>query len=247
MSATDRVKALPWRLFGAGAATLTLVGAFVYTALLITGLWAAVGFGIALVIGASTLPLLLLLLKDDVPAGNLLGKWMAILAQFTFGGGAVVRTEDGSYEWQRLRETDAGRYAVKLNDGTVLTVKGDPGDLYRFGGQELAIIEEKGENVERFTVAEEPPETAAEATRETRAGMDIHHPDRRSDGSYLISLKQLAEPAAGSAGPHIARRGREKALEEAGGEQGFSGLWLTLLTGGMAILGFGMGYGALML
>jgi hypothetical protein len=77
--------------------------------------------------------------------------------------------------------------------------------------------------------------------------MDIHHASRLRDDTHLISMKKLAQPAEGSAGPQLAQRGRAKALEEAGGQQAISTIWLMILTGGMAVVGFGMGYGSLLL
>jgi len=242
----DRFRAINWRVVGATLAALATISTFVVTALALNGIWAAVGFTIALAIGVSTPLLGILALKSGFPLGGLLGKWLAILAQLVFGSGAVVRREDGGYEWRRLEETPDG-YAVELRDGTRVDVEGDRGDLYRFGGRPLAILEEKGRNVEEFTVREEPPETAAEATREHRAGVDVHHPRRRSDDTFLVSLKHLADPASGSAGPALAQRGREKALEEAGGRQAIGTFWLTVLTGGLAVVGFVLGYGAMAL
>lgn len=231
---------------GAIALGLTVIGAFAVTALVLNGLIAAVAFIGTLILGAG-IPLGgVVLLKDGFPAGGLFAPLLAILAQYVFGRGAVVRREDGGYEWTMLREADDG-YFVELTDGTVIPVEGDRGDLHRFGGRPLAILEEKGENVEQFTVGEEPPETAAESTRERRAGMDIHHPDRLRDDTFLISMKNVAQPAEGSAGPHLVQRGREKALEEAGGQQAISTFWLMILTGGLAVVGFAMGYGALLL
>lgn len=234
------------RIGGAIALGLTVIGAFAVTALVLNGVVAAVAFIGALIVGAGAPLGGVVLLKDGFPAGGLVAPLLAILAQYVFGRGAVVRREDGGYEWTMLRETDDG-YFVELTDGTVIPVEGDRGDLHRFGGRPLAILEEKGENVEQFTVGEEPPETAAESTRERRAGMDIHHPDRLRDDTFLISMKNVAQPAEGSAGPHLVQRGREKALEEAGGQQAISTFWLMVLTGGLAVVGFAMGYGALLL
>lgn len=234
------------RVVGAGVGAVAVVAALVATAYLLNGLFAAVALVFSLGLGAA-IPLAgVVVLKSGFPLGGLLAKGLSILGQIVFGKGAVVRREDGGYEWHRLVDTEHG-YQVELDDGTVLDIDGDRGDLYRFGGRPLALVEEKGQNVEQFTVTEEPPETADEATRETRAGMSVHHPRRFGADNYLLSLKQLAGPASGSAGPSLSRRGREKALEEAGGEQAFSGFWLTIMTGGMVIIGFVLGYGAMLL
>lgn len=225
---------------------VAVVGAFAATALLLNGLVAGVAFVGALILGAGVPLGGIPMLKDGFPLGGTVAPLLAILGQYVLGRGAVVRREDGGYEWHRLAETETG-YAVTLDDSTTIPVSGNRGDLYRFGGRPLAILEEKGQNVEQFTVREEPPETAAESTRERRAGMDVHHPEKLQPDSLLVSLKHLAQPASGSAGPHLARRGREKALEEAGGQQAISTFWLMILTGGLAIIGFVMGYGALLL
>jgi len=234
------------RVGGAIAAGVGVIAAFAATAVLLNGLFAGVAFVLALILGAG-IPLAgVALLKDGFPAGGLVAPLLAILAQYVFGRGAVVRREDGAYEWHALAETDDG-FEVELADGTVIPVEGTRGDLHRFGGRPLAILEEKGENVEQFLVEEEPPETAAESTRERRAGMDIHHPRRLRDDTFLISMKNVAQPAEGSAGPALVQRGREKALEEAGGQQAIPTFWLMIATGALAVVGFGMGYGALLL
>lgn len=234
------------RIAAAVGVTGVVIVAFVGTALLLNGLYAAVAFAVALFIGVSAPLLGVIILKDGFPLGGILATWLAILAQFVLGKGAVVRREDGGYEWHRLVETANG-YGVTLDDGTAISIDGDRGDLYRFGGRPLAILEDKGRNVEQYTVREEPPETAEESTREMRAGVDVHHPERLRSDTVLVSLKQLAQPAAGSAGPALARRGREKALEEAGGEQSIGTFWLMIATGGLAVLGFVLGFAALSL
>ena len=243
---TDPQRGRNWATIGAvGAAVVTLLS-LAAVALVLNGPLAALAFGVALVIGVATPLTCIYLLKDGTPLAGLWAKGTALLAQFTFGRSALVRRADGSYEWSKLYEID-GRYAVELSDGTVLNPDGDRGDLYQFAGRPLAILEEKGQNVEEFTVDEQPPETADKSTRETRADLDIHHPSQLRSDSYLISLKQFAAPAEGSAGPKLAQRGRAKALEEAGGQQGFSGFWLTIFAGVMVLTGFVLGFGALAL
>jgi len=225
---------------------VTVLLAFAATAAALNGLVAALAFVTAVIVGAGVPLTAVSMLKDDTPGGGLVAPLLAILAQYVFGRGAVVRREDGGYEWTTLRESEDG-YRVELADGTEIDVDGDRGDLYRFGGRPLALLEEHGANVEQFAVEEEPPETAAESTRERRAGMDIHHASRLRDDTFLLSMKKLAQPAEGSAGPQLAQRGRAKALEEAGGQQAISTIWLMVLAGGMAVIGFAMGYGSLML
>jgi hypothetical protein len=234
------------RIGGAIALGLTVVAAFAATALLLNGLFAGVAFIGTLILGAGVPLAGVAILKDGFPLGGAVAPLLAILGQYVLGKGAVVRRQDGGYEWHRLADTAQG-YAVQLDDGTVLNITGDRGDLYRFGGRPLAILEAKGRNVEQYTVREEPPETAAESTREVRAGMDVHHPERLRDDTFLISLKQLAQPAAGSAGPHLVQRGRAKALEEAGGEQAIGTFWLMIATALLAVIGFVLGFGMLML
>jgi hypothetical protein len=234
------------RVVGAVAGGAAVIVAFAATALLLNGLFAGVAFVVALILGAGVPLAGVAILKDGFPLGGTVAPLLAILGQYVLGKGAVVRRQDGGYEWHRLVDTAQG-YVVQLDDGSVLNVTGDRGDLYRFGGRPLAILEEKGRNVEQYTVREEPPETAAESTREVRAGRDVHHPERLRDDTFLISLKQLAQPAAGSAGPHLVQRGRAKALEEAGGEQAIGTFWLMIATAVLAVLGFVLGFGMLML
>jgi len=225
---------------------VTVLVAFAATAAALNGLVAALAFVTAVIVGAGAPLTAVAMLKDDTPGGGLVAPLLAILAQYVFGRGAVVRREDGGYEWTTLRESDEG-YRVELADGTEIDVDGDRGDLYRFGGRPLALLEEHGANVEQFAVEEEPPETAAESTRERRAGMDIHHPSRLRDETNLISMKKLAQSIEGSAGSQLTKRGRAKALEEAGGQQAISTVWLVIITGAMSVLGFGMGFVALSL
>jgi len=222
---------------------VTVLLAFAATAAALNGLVAALAFVTAVIVGAGVPLTAVSMLKDDTPGGGLVAPLLAILAQYVFGRGAVVRREDGGYEWTTLRESDEG-YRVELADGTEIDVEGDR----RTGrGRPLALLEEHGANVEQFAVEEEPPETAAESTRERRAGMDIHHPSRLRDETNLISMKKLAQSIEGSAGSQLTKRGRAKALEEAGGQQAISTVWLVIITGAMSVLGFGMGFVALSL
>lgn len=239
--------ALPWVKIGFGMLLVAVVGALVATAATITGIYGALVLGVGLLLGASVPLLLAYGTKRGTPGSGLLATGSAMLAQFTFSKSALVRTDTGDFQWRLLREDDDGFFA-ELEDGTRVEIDADRGELYPFKFGKLAITEQKTpRNMAPLTVDADAVGVTDQSTRETRGGYDIHHPERLDDDSWLVSLREVGSQVAASGQPNIVRRGRNKALEEAGGQQALSGLYLTLLVGGMVVLGFGMGYGALAL
>jgi hypothetical protein len=238
--------AIPWVKIGFGVLVVAVVGALVATAVTITGIYGGLVLGVGLVLGAS-IPLLLAYgSKRGTPGAGLLATGSAMLAQLTFAKSALVRTDAGDFQWRLLRE-DSDGYFVELEDGTRVEIDADRGELYPFKFGKLAITEQKTErNMSPLTVDADAG-VQDQSTRETRGGYEIHHPEPLDESSWLVSLRRLGSRVGASGQPDIVRRGRNKALEEAGGQQALSGLYLTLLVGVMVVLGFGMGYGALAL
>lgn len=238
--------AIPWVKIGFGVLVVAVVGALVATAVTITGIYGGLVLGVGLALGASVPLLLAYGSKRGTPGAGLLATGSAMLAQLTFSKSALVRTDAGDFQWRLLRE-DSDGYFVELKDGTRVEIAADRGELYPFKFGKLAITEQKTErNMSPLTVDADAG-VRDQSTRETRGGYEIHHPEPLDDSSWLVSLRRLGSRVGASGQPDIVRRGRNKALEEAGGQQALSGLYLTLLVGVMVVLGFGMGYGALAL
>jgi len=234
-----------WRMYGAGLVGLLLVAGFGATAYVVSGLWPSVAFGLALVGGAS-IPLGIVYgLRDDTPAGGLVATALFMLAQLTYGRSALVRTDGGDYQWRLLRN-DTGEQYAELDTGDRVPVEGGTASFYRFALGDLAVAEQKTRsNMRRLTVDDGGVQDAG--TRDTRAGYDIHHPEQRGRDSWLVSLKHVQAMTTGSADPDIVRRGREKALEEAGGTQQIDGMMTMVLVAVVVVAGFILGYGAMML
>jgi len=96
------------RIGGAIALGLTVVAAFATTALLLNGLFAGVAFIGTLILGAGVPLAGVAILKDGFPLGGAVAPLLAILGQYVLGKGAVVRRQDGGYEWHRLEGTAPG-------------------------------------------------------------------------------------------------------------------------------------------
>lgn len=236
----------PWRMYATILGTAVIGAAFVGTAVVIDGTLAGVAFVGALILGSS-LPIGILWgLKDATPAGGLVATAMAMLAQITYGNSALVRTDTGQYEWRLLREDADGLFA-RLGDGTEVAVDVAPDNLYRFALGGLAITEQKTRtNMQQFVEAD-VGDVADPATREQRGGYPVHHPEQTAPDSWLVSLANIQPVTSRSAEPDIVERGREKALEEAGGTQQISAIITMVLAAGLLILGFVLGFGAISL
>jgi hypothetical protein len=230
--------AFDWRMAGAGAVVLfTLVGLVAF-AFLYWGLVAAILFALGLVLGGSGPPLAILMLRDGIPFGGLFGIGLAIAAQIAFGEAACVRREDGSYEWTVLREDGVGYYA-ELADGSRVEIDADAGELFSFGFGTLAITEAKTDrNMDQWTVTDTPGES--DQPTEERAGVPVVPPRQQQRDSWLVSLKTIQRAIRGSASSTLIRRGRDKALDEEGGQQQLSQLWTMGFATALLFGGFGM-------
>ena len=246
----DRIRA--WFASGRGQLVTLATGAgFLWLGL---AAWAASGWGplagilfaVCALLGAAAPWLYVRVLLT--PAGRgMLGTAFLILAQLTFGAGALVRRANGSYEWGRLREDRDGLFTV-LSDGTVVEIDGDRADLPTVAWQPLAVVEAKTEsNMSRFTV-----DASFETERPDPAFDDetLQTPLALSDGGangWHIDASKLERWTHDAAGADLPRSGLRKALEEKGGEQQLGQLWFTVMAGVLLIVGFILGYGALIL
>lgn len=205
------------------------------------GVLAGAAFAVAVVVGAIVPLLAVMVLRDLLP--NILATGFAVAAQLAFDVGALVRRSDGEYEWTVLRKDGVG-YHARLNDGTRVPVDADKGDLFAFGYRSLAIVEERGEQVERHRVTDTPGDSDRPVGE--RAGVPVKPPRNENDG-LLVSLSTIQRRIRGSASSELVRRGRDKALDEEGGQNQLSHLWTMAFSALLLVLGFVMTVGALSL
>jgi len=225
---------------GAVAATLIALAAVAWV------IWGALAGGlfiVAAVLGVSGPPVAILVLRDGIPLGSVVGVGLAIVAQIAFGQAALVRREDGRYEWTVLRGA-SGDYHAELDDGTTVPIDADRGELFSFGLGKLAVVEQKGRNVDEFTTTHTPGDS--DTPVDERAGIDIR-PPRREDGGILVTLASIQRRVRGSASSDLVRRGRDKALDEEGGEGQLSQLWTMAFATTLLIVGFAMTAGVMLL
>jgi len=229
------------RMAGAVATVGVLLLALAAVAWVIWGALAGGLFVVAAVLGVSGPPLAILMIREGVP--NIAGVGLVIAAQIAFGQAALVRREDGRYEWTVLRGA-SGDYHVELEDGTTVPIDADRGELFSFGLGKLAVVEQKGRNVDEFTTTHTPGDS--DTPVDERAGIDIR-PPRREDGGILVTLASIQRRVRGSASSDLVRRGRDKALDEEGGEGQLSQLWTMGFATVLLIVGFGMTAGVMLL
>ena len=229
------------RMAGAVATVGVLLLALAAVAWVIWGPLAGGLFVVAAVLGVSGPPLAILMIREGVP--NLAGVGLVIAAQIAFGQAALVRREDGRYEWTVLRGS-SGDYRAELEDGTTVPIDADRGELFSFGLGKLAVVEQKGRNVDEFTTTHTPGDS--DTAVDERAGIDIR-PPRREDGGILVTLASIQRRVRGSASSDLVRRGRDKALDEEGGEGQLSQLWTMGFATVLLIVGFGMTAGVMLL
>lgn len=205
----------------------------------------AIGFSVVAVTTAVLPWAGIRLMGKATPFGGLWARGLWILAQLSVGSGALVRADTGHYEYHPLQEDDGGFY-VELDNGDVVDIEGDDGDLYRFAWRPLAVTEQKTDrNLGPYTVDETEEALRKKETRETRQDYDVHHPKQYHRNSWLLSAARLKNLARGSAGSKLVRNGRNKALEEEGGTKQLDPMWTMILTGGIFVVMFIMTYFAL--
>ncbi|MDR9382220.1 MAG: hypothetical protein RI560_11215 [Natronomonas sp.] len=231
-----------------GVGAVLVWAALTYWAFVGWGIWSAVGFALFAIVGV-TAPWVFVRVMFTPFFKGLLGAAFAILAQLTFGAGALVRRDDGGYEWGKLREDADGLYTI-LKNGDRVPIDGKRSDLPTVAWAPLAVTEQKTErNMRRFTVDEtfatERPDPA------TGGGESVKTPLRIADGGEVsgwhIDSSKLERWVHDAAGAELPRNGLRKALEEKGGTQELSQWWLTIMAGVLVVLGFVLGYGALAL
>lgn len=230
------------RMGGAIAVVLGVFAALGATAMLGWGWLSAILFAVGVAVGVTGPPVTILIMRDGLPLGGLIGTGLAIAAMIGFGKAALVRREDGQYEWTVLRG-ESGDYHATLTDGTTVPIDAERGELFAFGLGELAVVEARGRNVEEFRVIE--PAGDSDAPVETRAGIGVR-PPRHEDGGILVSLATIQRRVRGSASSTLVRRGRDKALDEQGGTGQLSQLWTMAFATILMIVGFAMTAGVLL-
>ena len=232
------------RMAGAVATVGLLFLALVVFAASGWGLFGAVAFVGGAILGLSGPPLAILLFRDGLPLNGLIGTGLVICAQVAFGRSVLVRRDDGTYEWTVLRGDWAGPYC-ELSDGRQVPVNGERGELFSFGFGQLAVTEDKTDrNMDEWTTPDTPG--ASNQPVEHRAGMPIVPPKREGNG-WLVTHAAIQRVIRGSASSHLIRRGRDKALDEEGGTQQVSQLWVMGFASALLVGGFILGYGALIL
>jgi hypothetical protein len=217
------------------------------TAGLLYGLLSGVATGVGL-IGGLAAPWIYVRVMRSPAFGSTLATAFYILAQLTFGAGAIVRREDGRYEWRRLQQDDGGLYA-ELSVGRRVDIDGDIDELPSLAWAPVAIVEERTEQSMAHITAdpeewsEERPDPARGVTGniETPLGGDS---DVAADGGevdgWRINAAKLERWCRGTADSEPVRAGLRKALEEEGGQQQLSELYLMIGAGVLLVFGFGM-------
>lgn len=228
-----------------GAVGLAIV--LITVATLFWGLWSGIAVGVGLVLGVAAPWLYVRVLLTPLGKGAF-GASFFILAQMTFGSGALVRRQDGTYEWGRLREDDDGLF-MRLNCGRRVPIDGDRDDLRSVAWAPLAVVEEKTDrNMEQFAVDETfrttRPDPVGDGDDMVRTPLALA--DGGGDGWHLDASK-LERWARGTGGAELPRHGRRKALEEEGGQQQISQLVTMIGAGVLLVLGFGLTAGVMML
>ena len=228
-------------------------GALVLAMALVAVAWSLYGIlsGIAVIVGllvGLSAPWIYVRVMFTPFLKGAFGASFFILGQLTFGAGALVRREDGGYEWGRLREDSAGMF-MQLQNGRVVYIDGDRADLPTVAWAPLAVVEEKTEaRMSELTVDGEfrtlRPDPASDQ------GGQVRTPKALADGGgqgWHLDASKLERWSRGTAGSELARNGRRKALEEKGGQQRISQLVTMIGAGVLAIVGFAMTAGVMML
>jgi len=241
-----------WRVLQQRRTQLVLgaLAAVVATIALVAASWLLYGFlsGIATLVGVVAgvaTPWLWVRVARTPVGGAALSTAFFVLAQLTFGAGALVRRDDGQYEWRRLQQ-DGDQLYAELSTGDRVAIDGTVEELPTVAWAPLAIVEQKTEqNMGAITVddsyANERPDPAPGADDPVATPM--------ADGGsgWHIDASKLEHWVRGSSEAAPVREGLRKALEEKGGAQQLSQLVTMLIAAGMLVGGFVLGWGAMML
>jgi len=228
------------------------VAALVAAVVFVAAAWLLYGFlsGVAVVaglLGGVSAPYIYVRVLFTPAGREPIGAAFFILAQLTFGAGALVRREDGGYEWGRLREDNDGLF-MRLESGRCVRIDGDRSSLPTVAWAPLAVTEEKTEeNMSQYTVDDDFQTERADPAADD--DVKINTPLALTDGGdgWHLDASKLETWARGTADSEMPRNGRRKALEETGGEQRISQLVTMIGAGVMAIVGFALGAGVLVL
>jgi len=222
-----------------GAAVIISFAFVGYGAL--AGILAAVG----LVVGVAAPWVYVRVMFAPVGDSALATGWF-ILGQLTYGQGALVERATGGYEWRRLQQDGRGLYC-KLSNGDRVDIGGELADLPTVAWAPLAVVSEKRQtNMDRFTVGSDWDETRPDPTD---TDSTIHTPKAAATdgGGWHLDASKLEDWARGAGSNELPRNGRRMALEEAGGEQAVSQLFIIVGAAVLAVVGFVLGSGVLIL
>lgn len=228
---------------GVGAA---IVGALVVVVIawLLYGLLSAIAAIVGLVIGVAA-PWVWVRVARSPLGGPMFAIAFFILGQLTYGAGAIVRRDDGRYEWRRLQQ-DGDQLFAELSTGERVDIDGSLEELPTVGWAPVAIVEQKTtRNMDAITVDAQYAETRPDPA----PGSDepVSTPMADGSGGWHIDASKLEHWVRGTAEAAPVREGLRKALEEKGGAQQLSQLVTMLIAGGMLVGGFVLGLGAMML
>jgi hypothetical protein len=229
------------------AALVVAVG-LVAVAWSLYGLWSGVATIVGLV-GGVTAPWIYVRVLFTPAGREALGSAFFILGQLTFGAGALVKRQDGAFEWGRLREDEHGLF-MRLKSGRRVPIDGDRDALPSVAWAPLAATEEKTEqNMREFTVDKDTFATVRPDPQDPDGDGMVDTPLALADGGrgWHLDASKLETWARGTADSELPRNGRRKAFEEKGGEQRISQLVTMIGAGALAIVGFVLAVGALML
>jgi hypothetical protein len=218
---------------------MTVIAATIY------GFLSGIATAIGLIAGVSG-PWIYVRVARTPALGGVLSTAFFVLAQLTFGAGAIIRREDGRYEWRRLHDGDEDGLYATLSNGRRVDIDGEINELPTLAWAPVAVVEEHSETALSHILVDE--QEWADERPNPRRGSDgtILTPLPSSDGAatdgggYRIDSAKLARWCQGSAEAEPVRSGLQKALEEEGGAQQLSQLYLMIGAGVLMIFGFGM-------
>lgn len=227
-----------------GSAAAVVVIGLILSSWLLYGLLSGVAVAVGLVVGAVAPWGYVRVAMAPLFKGSLSTAFF-ILLQLTNNQSALIERADSGYEWRLLRRDDGGLYAT-LSDGQRVDIDGDVADLKSVAWGKLAVVSQKTErNLGELTVEDWAEQRPDPVDRES--SVDTPLVADGGDGGWHLDASKMERLARGSGGNELARNGRRKALEEKGGQQQLSQLWTSIGAVALLVLGFVLGFGALML
>lgn len=227
-----------------GSATAVAVIGLILSSWVLYGLLSGVAVTVGLVVGAVAPWGYVRVMMAPLFKGPLSTAFF-ILLQLTNNQSALIERADSGYEWRLLRQDDGGLYAT-LSDGQRVDIDGEVADLKSVAWGMLAVVSQKTErNLGELTVEEWVEQRPDPVDRES--SVDTPLVADGGDNGWHLDASKMERLARGSGGNELARNGRRKALEEKGGQQQLSQLWTSIGAVALLVLGFILGFGALML